>query len=233
MKRACIAYLLGTFLLCHVQAQTAQTTQTVQPAQPASNNLLTTLKNTWKSKKDSILTKGTTLNVGNKPVTLAKNGTTTTSTAKTTAPTTGTSSNVPIVNNGTPTTTTDPLSFEIDGCVGNQAAQTVTVFFTVGNPAAVNQIIFVGLGPACKVIDPDGNLCKPKNATLADGDGTKWTELPYGLKMKGTVTFFNVLPKNAQLALLQFNVFTRNADGADAQVKAKNVVVRNLAVTWQ
>jgi hypothetical protein len=134
-------------------------------------------------------------------------------------------------NNGTANNlSTDAVSFQIDGCTGNTAAQTVTVFFTIANPVHVNQAVAVG-GPNSKAIDPDGNLSRPKELHLADGTGG-WVEIPTGLKIKGSITFNNILAKEQQLALMEFTVFSHNADGG-RDPKTKNISVRNLNIAWE
>ena len=50
--------------------------------------------------------------------------------------------------------------------------------------------------------------------------------------MKGSITFTNILPKQAQLALMEFNIFSHNADGG-RDPKVKNVSAKNLPITWQ
>jgi hypothetical protein len=133
-------------------------------------------------------------------------------------------------NNGS--NSSDQLDFVATGCTGNTGAQTVTLYFTIANPVKVNQTIFIGTGPGCKAFDEEGDLSKPKACTLANGDGTKWTELPTGLTMKGSLTFSNILPKETQLAIVQFNIFTKNSDGGgDQQMKA--IYMKNVSIIWQ
>jgi hypothetical protein len=171
-------------------------------------------------------------------------GTTASTTSTGTAPTTSGSplasllspsqpnAGVTPAGNGSTNNSTDKIAFQIDACTGNSSAKTVTIFFTIANPNNVNQNVAIGLGPACKVIDPDGNLCHPKECRLGDADGAHWTELPTGIKMKGSITFSNILPKQTQLALLQFNIFSVNSDGG-RDGSAKQISVRNLNVAWQ
>lgn len=134
-------------------------------------------------------------------------------------------------NNGTANNlSTDAVTFVIDGCTGNTAAQTVTIFFTIANPVHVNQVVAVG-GPNARAIDPEGNLSRPKELHLADGSGG-WVEIPTGLKVKGSLTFANILAKEPQLALMEFAIFTHNADGG-RDPKTKNISVRNLNINWE
>jgi hypothetical protein len=232
----------------------ASTTTTTPASTSNSGGLWGSLKRAAKATKDSVLAKKlaaaqkkdslhkttflgsmatTTATNVVKPGTTPNTTTTTTGANQTTsAPVQTNSAGITPAGNNSNNNSTDKITFQIDACTGNSAAQTVTVFFTVANPNSVNQNIFIGLGPACKVIDPDGNLCRPREARLGDADGTKWTELPTGIKMKGSITFNNILPKQTQLALMQFNIFSVNtAGGGDG--KAKNIDVRNLNVAWQ
>lgn len=141
--------------------------------------------------------------------------------------------NIPASASGTANTNTgDQLVFTLTGCSGSTGAQTVTLSFTIANPVKVNQTINIGVGPACKAIDQDGDDCRPKECMLANGNGAAYTELPTGLTMKGSITFANVLSKEQQLAMVQFNIFTRNSDGGrDPHVKA--IDLRNVPISWQ
>jgi hypothetical protein len=213
------------------------------------------VKNAAKQKKDSIIAAKKALAGGS--TTTATQVTPTASTpavataAKPTTPTAGTSTaaadtshkggfwkflqnaqaNSQTNNNGTANNlSTDAVTFVIDGCTGNAAAQTVTIFFTIANPVHVNQVVAVG-GPNARAIDPEGNLSRPKELHLADGNGG-WVEVPTGLKVKGSLTFANILAKETQLALLEFTIFTHNADGG-RDPKTKPISVRNLNINWE
>ncbi len=135
-------------------------------------------------------------------------------------------------SNTTNTNTGDQLVFTLTGCSGSIGAQTVTLSFTIGNPVKVNQTVNIGLGPACKAIDQDGDACRPKECMLANGNGAGYTEIPTGLTLKGSITFSNVLSKEQQLALVQFNIFTRNSDGG-GDPHVKTIDLRNLPISWQ
>ena len=162
-------------------------------------------------------------------------GATTTPTASTpitTAASPGTTVIPTSTSNTANTNTGDQLVFTLTGCSGSIGAQTVTVSFTIANPVKVNQTINIGLGPACKAIDQDGDDCRPKECALANGNGAAFTELPTGITMKGSITFSNVLSKEQQLAMVQFNIFTRNYDGGrDPHVKS--IDLRNIPISWQ
>jgi len=140
---------------------------------------------------------------------------------------------IPASTSGTANTNTgDQLVFIVTGVAGSIGAQTVTISFTIANPVKVNQTINIGLGPACKAIDQDGDACRPKECMLANGNGAAYTELPTGLTRKGSITFSNVLSKEQQLAMVQFNIFTRNSDGGrDPHVKT--IDLRNIPISWQ
>jgi len=211
-KLVLISLLSGIFLLAHVQTQ-AQTGTTSTPTSPKSwwNNI----KSAYKAKKDSLLAL--------KKDTTHKHGL-----ISQLAPS---QNNTVLTGNGN-NNSTDAVAIQLDACTGNAAAQTVTIFFTIANPASVNQAIAIGLGQYAKAIDPDGNLSRARECHLADGNGAGWTELPTGLKMKGSITFTNILPKQAQLALMEFNIFSHNADGG-RDPKVKNISAKNLAITWQ
>jgi hypothetical protein len=197
---------------------------------------LNSKKMAWKRKTDSA--KATTQALTGTPnnATAANNNTgttiipaSTTNTGSTIIPATV----IPASTSGTTNTNSgDQLVFAITGCNGSIGAQTVTISFTIANPVKVNQTINIGLGPACKAIDADGDACRPKECMLANGNGAAYTELPTGLTMKGSITFSNVLSKEAQFSMVQFNIFTRNSDGGrDPKVKA--IDMRNVPITWQ
>jgi hypothetical protein len=262
MKKLLFLFAATILLLAtRLQAQTSTTatttsvaTTTTPPSAPSSGGLWGSLKRAAKATKDSLIAKKLavaqkndslhkTTFLGSMATTTAANVVKPGTTANTTTGPTGANqtllgpaqtnnAGITPAGNNSGYNSTDKITFQLDACTGNSAAQTVTVFFTIANPNNVNQNIFIGLGPACKVIDPDGNLCRPREARLGDADGTKWTELPTGIKMKGSITFNNILPKQTQLALLQFNIFSVNsAGGGDG--KAKNIDIRNLNVAWQ
>jgi hypothetical protein len=249
-------------LATRLQAQTPTTaattsvaTTTTTPA-PTSNSggLWSSLKKAAKATKDSVIAKKLaaaqkkdslhkTTFLGSMATTTAANvvkpGTTTNTPSGSTSanqtllgPAQTNNAGVTPAGNNSANNSTDKITFQIDACTGNSGAQTVTVFFTIANPNSVNQNVLIGLGPACKVIDPDGNLCRPREARLGDADGSRWTELPTGIKMKGSITFNNILPKNTQLALMQFNIFSINTVGG-GDGKTKTIDVRNLNVAWQ
>jgi hypothetical protein len=214
------------------------------------------VKNAAKQKKDSIIAAKKALAGGSTTPATAATPTATTPTvataAKPSTPTAGTSTaaagdtshkggfwkflqnaqaNSQTNTNGTANNlSTDAVTFVIDGCTGNSAAQTVTIFFTIANPVHVNQVVAVG-GPNARAIDPEGNLSRPKELHLADGNGG-WVEIPTGLKVKGSLTFANILAKEAQLALLEFTIFSHNSDGG-RDPKTKPISVRNLNINWE
>ena len=186
-------------------------------------------KNAWKRKSDSA--KATTQALTGTPNTANPNGAAANpaNAGSTVIPATV----IPASTSGTTNTNTgDQLVFAITGCNGSIGAQTVTISFTIANPVKVNQTINIGLGPACKAIDADGDACRPKECMLANGNGAAYTELPTGLTWIGRSTFANVLSKETQLALGQFNIFTRNSDGG-RDPKIKTIDLRNVPITWQ
>lgn len=245
-------------LVTRLQAQTATTATTTSVATtttpaPTTNSggLWGSLKRAAKATKDSVIAKKLaaaqkkdslhkTTFLGSMATTTAANvvkpgpttNTTTGANQTLLSPAQTNNAGITPAGNNSGNNTTDKITFQIDACTGNSGAQTVTVFFTIANPNSVNQNVVIGLGPACKVIDPDGNLCRPREVRLGDADGSRWTEIPTGIKMKGSITFNNVLPKNTQLALMQFNIFSVNSVGG-GDGKTKTIDVRNLNVAWQ
>jgi hypothetical protein len=254
------AILLMTPCLHAQTSTTATTTSVATTTTPAttsnSGGLWGSLKKAAKATKDSVFAKKlaaaqkkdslhkttflgsvATTTAANtlKPGTATNTNTVTTTTGASqtvSAPVQTNNAGITPAGNNSGNNSTDKITFQIDACAGNSGAQTVTVFFTIANPNSVNQNVFIGLGPACKVIDPDGNLSRPREARLGDADGSKWTELPTGIKMKGSITFNNILPKQTQLALMQFNIFSVNSVGG-GDGKTKTIDVRNLNVAWQ
>src|SRR5262249_21683241 len=130
------------------------------------------------------------------------------------------------------TNTGDDLVFTLTGCSGSIGGQTVTLSFTIANPNKVNQTINIGWGAACKAIDQDGDVCRPKECVIANGNGAGYTEVPTGLTLQGSITFANLLSKEQQLALVQFNIFTRNSDGG-RDPHTKSIDMRNIPISWQ
>lgn len=122
------------------------------------------------------------------------------------------------------------LDFQFDGCTGDPGGQTVTIYFTFSNPRKVHQRLV--LGNNAQSFDGEGNHHTIKAASLS-GNSAPWygVELPTGLISKGSITFSNVLPTQATLALVNIPTANANWDGGGDR-KAGTIDLRNVVINW-
>ena len=130
------------------------------------------------------------------------------------------------------------LDFAVTGCSGDAAAQKVTVYFTFANPRKVHQSVRVGGGGSTKAVDDEGNSISATLVSLANvnGNADGWsggaiTELISGGKIKGSVTFINVLPNKNTLPLINIYAENHNWEGG-ADAKQGIIEINNLPINW-
>jgi outer membrane protein OmpA-like peptidoglycan-associated protein len=131
----------------------------------------------------------------------------------------------------------DGIDFSFNGCTGNSKNQTVTIYFTFSNPRKVNQKLGVyGSGynsNLTKAIDDNGNQIASQSVSLANATNNfaTETELVYGTKIDGSITFINVLPTVSKLSLVNMNTATCNWDGG-ADRKGGVIEIKSVAIKW-
>jgi outer membrane protein OmpA-like peptidoglycan-associated protein len=128
------------------------------------------------------------------------------------------------------------LDFFFSGCKGDSKKQTVTVYFAFSNPRKVNQKIQVfgsDYNSNTKSIDENGNQIRSKSVSLANvtGNFNIETELIYGSKIDGSITFINVLPTMTKLSLVNINTSSSNWDG-DGDRKNGIIEIKNISIKW-
>jgi len=134
------------------------------------------------------------------------------------------------INNG--------LTFTITQCVGDKAAQTVTLTFKLANPNKANQMVVVGslsqyssANPGFS-IDDNGDKLAIGQITFGGQTGTHiTTELPTNITMKGTITLINALPGATSLQYFKLPVASQNAQGAGDK---QGILLedREIPITW-
>jgi hypothetical protein len=128
------------------------------------------------------------------------------------------------------------IDFFITDCIGDQANQTVTIYFTFANPRKPHQNITIDNGiylAAPFAFAKTGDQFRCSSVTLA-GEKNRYEvkrELPTNLRINGSVTFSNVLPQTESLELAKINVVTSDYDGEGNQKKG-SIEIRNLKINW-
>ncbi|MFI5139724.1 MAG: OmpA family protein [Sphingobacteriales bacterium] len=126
------------------------------------------------------------------------------------------------------------LDFTVTGCTGDVNSQTVTVYFSFSNPRKAHQRIgvFNDMQRHSKAFDTDGNQFPCKNFTLGNESNYDIeTELPTGLRVKGTATFSNVLSTSTKLAVIEIATINSNWDGGGDR-REGTIEIKNVPIIW-
>lgn len=129
------------------------------------------------------------------------------------------------------------IDFAVAGCMGDRAAQTVTVSFTFSNPRKVHQAIWVGAYGYSKnqpdAFDQNGNKFSFGSVTLAQTTNKLvTTELPTNVTMSGNITFTNVLPSTTKFNLINIPAGSSNWTGGGDK-KEGVIEVSGININWR
>jgi hypothetical protein len=123
----------------------------------------------------------------------------------------------------------------VTGCIGDESAQKITLYFTLTNPAKAHQKIKIDPWSDIPVgaYDADGNQFPFGAVSLANqnGFGQVESELPTGLMVKGFINFINVFNKPKQLAHITIPVSSGNWPSA-SDLLQEVVEIKNIKVNW-
>jgi hypothetical protein len=133
------------------------------------------------------------------------------------------------------------ISFTITGCMGNQTAQTVTVFFTFSNSTKANQAIWIrahGMGyeyqKKANAFDKDGNQFAFGGATLGQTTSNREvkTQLPTGIPVSGSIKFLNVLPSVTKFSLINIPSGNSNWNGGGDK-RERIIEIKDVTINWK
>ena len=123
----------------------------------------------------------------------------------------------------------------VTGCIGDEASQKITLYFTLTNPSKAHQKIKIDPWNEVPVgaYDNDGNQFPFGTVNLANqtGYGQVETELPTNLKVKGYITFINVFNKAKKLAHISIPISSGNWPSA-SDVLQEIIEINNVSVNW-
>lgn len=123
----------------------------------------------------------------------------------------------------------------VTGCIGDEAAQKITLYFTLTNPAKAHQKIKIDPWNDIPVgaYDADGNQFPFGAVNLGNqnGFGQVESELPTGLMVKGFINFINVHNKPKKLAHVTIPVSSGNWPSA-SDLLQEVVEINNVKVNW-
>ena len=131
------------------------------------------------------------------------------------------------------------INLEILSCAGDRSFQTVTIEFMISHQLA-HQIFAVHTGGSGKptAYDNIGNTfeCKSVNFQSKRDDyiislSTVDAVVPTDVRIKGSISFRNVLPSTEQFSFARFNYYCYNQDGGYGRTAYK-VEMRNIPIIW-
>jgi len=132
------------------------------------------------------------------------------------------------------TNSNSKLVFQVLSCTGSRSAQTVTIEFMVSH-SLVNQVFSIHSGSgAPTAFDNLGNTFECKSIEFQNsrnGMGAVEIDAPTDIRIKGSITFRNILPSTELLTLARFDYYLYNKDGGYGKDTEK-IAIKNIKIKW-
>lgn len=123
----------------------------------------------------------------------------------------------------------------VTGCIGDEASQKITLYFTLTNPSKAHQKIKIDPWNEVPVgaYDADGNQFPFGNVSLGNQTafGQVESELPTGLMVKGYISFINIHNKPKKVAHIAIPVSSGNWPSA-SDLLQEIIEIDNVKVNW-
>ena len=129
------------------------------------------------------------------------------------------------------------IKIEVLSCTGDRNFQTVTVEFMISHQLP-HQRLYIDTGQyAPTAFDNLGNTFKFKSVDFKENFnkyllGDVDVIVPTGIRIKGSITYSNVLPSMEQFSLARFDYHSHNQDDR-ARGNRHKVEIRNIPIIWQ